>query len=896
MSLTSFLGLGNEESDMNCFLNSSLQALFHLPNFNTNLLELSCTCMQNSRSCLARILQSFYLRYIEELEFSRSVLFPIDLRQKIAELYNNKNFAVQEKADSMEVFNVLLTSLHNSFNGLCDSIDLLPIDNCQCFVHRQLILDLEEIYECECGSSTVITNNGFQNFIADKFAGDFVELNNHKEDFPYTLKHHGHFSKYLKQQFCEGLTRTCVCEKKITGKKILKKAPECLIIQIVNTGKLYNKLSTLELFVSLNSCVDISEIYGFEQSQNYNLAGLIINLPGHYIYMGRIDFKWWLVNDDKVSKVRDDNLIEFIKNYRCKIVGVIYHKGEAKYEMEIKSIYLSYYEKEILKEQECFNCKTINLSESCQSCGFNIDLYKKNWLCEFCEFHNKKGSLHCLRCGTKRFKKSKTKITEKNYSWPCRKCHIKNLNHQKKFCNSCGLIINYDFQKDNYLCDACGYIDKSESICFLCTSTFWTCHNCGYRESTYNQCSKCSWLRGKEFWYCHQCKKLNQPNALCQLCKNPNSNLYCLDCGEQTENKTCSCYYKSSCSICHQTINTNQPVFCRFCGQNIHDNYCETCCKYIPKKFFSCKECKDPTSKTHSLKACDDEKLLCCVCQKYTLDSFKYCWVCSNQMKEQFCEICMKVPQTICYHCLKLTYRCHLCKNLINDGKCRFCDSQYIQEFVKSININKPSSQSWECMSCNFFNKYSTLFCEICNLSRDYNFITLFTCEFCKEQSHSPLCLKCSAVANCSSCEKVILFGQKLHCPHCGTSADDYFCANCNLHIGTYKVLCKLCTLKMEKCDCGFLMHPKSLMCRHCTQKAKFIRMKCFCCKNIVLFNFCCFCGNQILKEGSCSKCKEENSYEEKYYCRMCSLNGSKCGSCKERTWTHICKKKRKRL
>ncbi|OMJ88461.1 hypothetical protein SteCoe_9589 [Stentor coeruleus] len=892
MKPTSFLGLGNEEADMNCFLNSSLQALFHLPNLEINSTTLPY-CTQPSHSCLAKILIEFYSRYTEELGFSgNEILFPIDIRHKLAEIYNSKNFAVQEKADSMEVLNVLLTSLHNSYNGICDSIDTFQVDNCQCIVHRQMILDIDEIYKCECGLSTVIKNSGFQTFIAEKFSGDFLELNKHKQEFPYTQKHFLRFTEYLKQQISEGLTRTCECERKVIGKKILKRLPECLIFQIVSGGQLYNKLSTLELIVSLNLSIDIAEIYEYEESQNYNIAGFIINLPGHYIYVGRINDKWWIVNDSKVDKVEDHFIIKIIANLRCRIVGVIYHKEKFKYKIEINSMSISLCEKLILKEQECKNCVSICLTNKCDDCGYDESILTKKWICEDCNHFNIKTKQTCLKCNNKRFKEKKKLLVGKFNYLPCKKCNLK-LNILMRFCESCGTMLTYINNNSIYLCEICSCeVEISKSICYLCASNFWTCQQCGNRESS-NKCEKCSWIKGTEFWYCHECKILNPPNSPCKTCKNPKKNHYCPDCGNQSENESCSCYYKSSCSKCHISIKVNQSVYCSFCGEVLYNNYCHTCYKYIPRNMRWCSECKDSLNRTENPNIRIAENSLCSVCKKLTFEEYAYCWRCRGKIKKNEC-ICNKVQDPICYFCLKITYRCFKCRGLIIDNKCDVCDKIELPRFVNSRKINKPLDNCWECISCNFYNNISSLFCERCNFSRDYDFIRIYTCEFCNKKSHSPHCLKCSIITNCSSCEKAILFSQSLNCPNCGMDLDDNFCQNCNLYIGIYRILCRLCALKMPKCSCGFPMHPKSLKCRHCIQKVKFTKILCFLCNEVVLFNFCCFCGNQIFQEGKCSKCYLTNSFENLYYCRLCSLEGYRCKICKQRSWGNKCCKQKR--
>lgn len=892
-----FLGLGNEESDMNCFLNSALQALHHMSQFSLDLSQFPCASNPSPHSCIACILKNLFSQYSYELETTESPIFPIEIRHLISELYI-KNFSLNEKADSMEVLNVILVSLHNAFNQNYNSIDMVPIDNCECPVHKQISLNFEETHSCECGYNAIIQTCGLvQAFIGEKYTGDLKQLYEaHKVDNILSCSYFENFSEYLKCQIDEGDSRTCDCGRPYKVQKILKSLPDYIIIQMIWKDKIFSMLQTLEFLVSLNYSMDINNIYTGCYDQTYNIQGFIVNTPGHYIYIGFSNKKWWLVNDEKVECIGTlIAMIGFLTQNYSKIVGVIYGKSEVempkiKYKNQLRT-----YENFILKNSICSNCLSFKCHPTCDECGYLSDADEDDWDCSNCSAHNTSYHLSCKKClKTKYFKRKNKSDMVVNSSRSCRACKAKFNVRLERYCFNCASALEKN-ENNDYMCIYCNIIyENGDALCYLCASVYWQCMFCDNYQPGGLNCNKCKQTKNSNVWFCKDCNLTNFIGALCTQCEKPEPFIdYCVVCGDNKDQiqKICNCYYNFTCSVCFSAQFFPTEKLCGYCSEVLINNFCSRCEFFIPRNYVKCSDCKGKKiSKVEAFHLRPTKSMLCVLCGAFSFESFKFCWKCGETCNFDYCKFCQTVMENICKWCLKHVNRCEECDYFFESSKCSYCKIFNIPVLIDSLEINRQKNTNWDCLSCNFCNESSVLFCEKCNYCKLYSFTIIYKCIYCKEKSHSPFCSKCFWLFYCSNCEKKMFPSQNSFCGNCGSQLINQKCNNCNEYVGLGRILCKVCSFIEEKCQCGRIKHPKAINCKICSKKQEITKIRCSNCKEIVCIDLCWHCGYECYG-GKCKNCSILNSYKLDYFCRNCSCKLYKCSNCRERHKNADCKK-----
>ena len=388
-------------------------------------------------------------------------------------------------------------------------------------------------------------------------------------------------------------------------------------------------------------------------------------------------------------------------------------------------------------------------------------------------------------------------------------------------------------------------------------------------------------------------------NHPCSKCQKPQPNeQYCSLCGEYKFNNSCGCSYKFTCKVCKKRKTLSDGIFCWKCKGTVVDGKCLKCNTIIPREWTICSTCifdnetDDSFISYESLKNTPKNDMQCLNCGKNSIDYFPFCWRCGLHKEAELCYNCEET-QRICRECLYNTYRCFSCKATSFTLECNRCTLIQVPELLLSNSqAFQRNSDDWECLSCNFYNFNSAIFCEKCDYSRNYSFIQSFSCFYCGESSHDQICKTCFWLYFCSNCEKKIYLTQTIHCGECGRAAPGQNCDFCKEPVPRTRILCRICASGVDKCPCGNSKHPKNLFCRWCRMKTVYSRIKCYNCFNLVKLDYCCFCASESTG-GSCMKCFGENSDECKYYCRHCSLVGQKCRKCKQRRWGECCKKQK---
>jgi hypothetical protein len=142
-------GLKNAAGENNCFLNVTIQALWHLGPFRANMKQLMAAILDGQFSPKF-VDQSFILALCNlfiQYEFAEEqVLPPDELRLLLGSL--NEKFGVGKIADANEALDTILQRIHNEFAFLC------PL-KCKCLAHQTFGVQMLEQYVCGlCGATS----------------------------------------------------------------------------------------------------------------------------------------------------------------------------------------------------------------------------------------------------------------------------------------------------------------------------------------------------------------------------------------------------------------------------------------------------------------------------------------------------------------------------------------------------------------------------------------------------------------------------------------------------------------------------------------------------------------------------------------------------------------------
>lgn len=520
----------------------------------------------------------------------------------------------------------------------------------------------------------------------------------------------------------------------------------------------------------------------------------------------------------------------------------------------------------------------------------------QQWICTICETQNPSISFSlCARCGfpNTSIALPPSNIPEEIYQHPipqiantnCSQCKKVILPSQPLFCISCGGILSKtEYQNSVFYCAECNIKNQNDMIiCFDCSENFWTCMSCKSKSNLPN-CPKCKYPKGSKFNKCTKCQVTTPIDQPCWSCEYVNTPLiHCSVCGENQIKNICGCSYSFTCGICKESKKFLNVKLCWKCGKYIKDGVCES--ELVPRKWVVCEDCFPKPSEIKRfnqefpirIDRQIEDKALCFMCGRHTNDYFNFCWLCSNKRYSESCMDCGN-DNPICRGCLSGIERCDDCNYAIINNQCYKCEKISMPKLVEANVRNEYQENFWECFSCNYFNKPLVLFCERCNMNKDYSFTEKFICDFCGKFSHEKLCKSCFKVTSCSLCEKDIFTSQKIHCGECGKQLSNQKCKNCGEFRGLNQSLCKFCAYLVNKCKCGNTKHPKSVYCRFCRIDQSFGFIKCFDCDLDVWKDMCTICGNY--GSNSCLNCKELDKNYMWFSCRNCILSKKKCKNC----------------
>ena len=904
----------NESEDLNCFLNSAVQAIFRMLNTSLQIEKFPCLKAPPGHSCITCLLCMIFDRYASKIRSPHEKITTIELQHQISTMYNNSVFQMNEKADSMEALNALLVGIHNSFYGVYDSVHLLPIDRCPCPVHTKLTLNFVETHSCECGfySASPCTSL-FQTYIPSKITGNARELYESEAlEMPYTIMHFERFCEYLAEEINEGLWTQCGCGRRYRITRSLEVVPNYFIIQVVWDELIAPKLKLLEFFVSLKFQIDIKEIYQDVRSEKFIIKGFIANIPGHYVYVGTNSAGWVVANDDKILYPSTwESLVNLLLNYHAKIVGIIYEKNSSPFPQEINEEVLKMFEKSIISSLRCQGCEEMMFDEKvCNNCGYSVENHLKPWVCSQCAAENIRRSLVCKKCSFLRFrllpglrKCYQCPVYSDNYSCDsctpntCFKCHSKIYFVQERYCRFCTRSTALQRR-----CDHCSKdFDFGEQLCYSCTHKYWTCMRCETRVCESRTCPKCGTASNAKLWHCRPCKVLNVQGSVCSSCGGTaGGGGFCAVCAGDTSRNQCGCGYGFTCAVCREARRVDDMQVCWRDGGRLRDGVCERCRGLVPREAAVCALCYEKGEKEGEgcirdfvgrFRRGKRSARQCVNCGKaVNCNKVKFCWKCRGRLEDGECVYCGN-REVMCRECVKYHYRCTCCKCIVFGESCTVCSTIAFPRLNEAVGSSvQEFNNDWVCFSCNSYNRYISEFCENCNETKEYSFTEQYVCEYCGGKSHTKVCRKCYWTCYCSNCEKKIFVTQKIFCGNCGSMATNRFCKDCDEFISSERILCRGCSARINLCDCGNKKHPKTLYCRYCRLKKSFLVIKCSYCKERGEINRCCYCDMEC-EGGKCKSCSGINSEGNGFHCRNCIGREEKCHKCKNVCWDS-CKSK----
>lgn len=142
-------GLRNEIGQNNCFLNVTIQAMWHLGPFRMHLRQLIASLARGKVLSSPIVDRSFLLALCNlfiQYEFTEEqVLPPDDLRSLLGQL--DEKFEFGKIADANEALDAILTRIHGEFSYLCP-------DRCKCLAHQTFGgVVMEQVICSLCGAS-----------------------------------------------------------------------------------------------------------------------------------------------------------------------------------------------------------------------------------------------------------------------------------------------------------------------------------------------------------------------------------------------------------------------------------------------------------------------------------------------------------------------------------------------------------------------------------------------------------------------------------------------------------------------------------------------------------------------------------------------------------------------
>ena len=286
---------------------------------------------------------------------------------------------------------------------------------------------------------------------------------------------------------------------------------------------------------------------------------------------------------------------------------------------------------------------------------------------------------------------------------------------------------------------------------------------------------------------------------------------------------------ESACDACLSRLELRLRNGACQCGrQNTTMRNCGTPCCAVCITLEQCRVCSYMCSLCKKIRIAENSNI--CPSHRFCNNCFdierlsKRCDICTNTIEEIKCyncrkfnilqRFCGKKTHGICDNCLEeVNSKCSACQtctgcyNLVSDFQLQECGHNLCQSCIRDNNI---------CMPCK-------VFCFICSnptiQTRKLSCGNHSICINCKETSRN-LCRVCERCANCNELKECILVacGHSL-CETCGINATE--CIDCIRKQGLKECTnCKTNQLEWRNYDCGHII------CKNCFESYECIKYK----------------------------------------------------------------------
>ena len=776
------VGFKNYIGEQNCFLNSALQALCHMPGFLNSLLSKDCKVPNCLVCCLQEVLKEYLFKKKNQTGGAVSISA---LREKLAEDYLHLGeFQLFCSADAMEALLALFNAVHNnsaSENQKCKE---------KCPSHQVAELSVAEFISCECGESKKIewdyscfAHPFYVNSIIEASSSyDYKKLldaRNKQELFDYienssVLPNEGKLAEHMMKQWEDTQLVACSdseCEISKSYKKLyLGSVPKVFIVNMIWKNPTPKELEILQVIASLPFTLSLDKVYLGAPSTVHNLRGMILYGFGHYVYCLRSTETngWYKLDDDFCRMVSTGEWSQMVKDIITKRfypVGLFFYQ-----ETQTVSVDMTLGEWLDLERYVA---------------GYELEKQKKEV--------EERVAMTVSNENWNRGRKADDKTSKTRSK--------SSLGFQKKLPES-PKVPTFDFEetaeepKNQETSQSVINIEEEMS---LHSHGVWMC-DCGVPNSQkYSVCSSCNKLKpGEDGWVCRHCTYKNEQHyAICRGCYNTKRNQE-IETPAKEEMIVINGRSPSKPKERPNPTSLPKPSYPRNLDGKLYYETSEKLRKEITRKLES------PLNK-HWKCSCgkvnNQENLVCADCSELKFDEKGWsCKVCTFKNEETTfrCKQCKRVKGTVPTP-VKVK-KCEDCGKEVT-GSLKVCEDCLDKQRIIREN-------SWRCKFCKHYN-LSEDFCRNC---KEYRYAK--RCQKCQKNTvnfNETYCSKCSD--QCCVCKEGL---EKSFCYSCKTQVNSYRCKNCK-KILYEKLCCEKCVSKFWKCsNCKTTNFPLSKRCYEC--------------------------------------------------------------------------------
>ncbi|CAG9310526.1 unnamed protein product [Blepharisma stoltei] len=749
-----FIGFKNEFGEMNCFLNSALQVLWHFHSFRDLILTQNLKCeLQDDHYCLVCGLKQLFTQSLQNLLQSQENIIDISLyRRHLSEVYKSvKRFGIHSADDSMEALMAILKAIHSNEIGDTSEGVNSDISNASCgrscIAHQVIDLQVHESLICECGSK-VENDWDFSSFSHPFYIYDILEETKKfhpeklvregiRENLAECLKYssiipiEGAIPEFIRSQWenakldiCPNTENCCVNRSK--NSLILRSHPIIFTIQLIWHEKNPNYLEILQILASIPLNLSLGRIYAEAHNTSHILKGMILYGGFHYVFVVKHSENnlWYKLDDENTSLLGNGSWIKAIEEIiDCKLypVGLFYEESDQ-------------IEHEGLRDIDWIELEA--------------KIMNKIWKRKRSELSSQK---KCLTPKIYRSRESRIFLKSQSQS-PCIKNSDSNMqieqNPELWRCN-CGRTNEINWQ----CCPSCKELKPGESG--------WICRDCTFKNDPYFViCQVCGSMK-KELKPQSQSNSAGKPNIpwQCKICKEFNSSK-CQECTHCSKKK--SKIQGSSRLLANVWL-------CKLCGSYNTQSYCK--CQFRTPQKNQCNKCGEDIAIGNFCLSCISER--CQICHKtIAITDKKFCWKCKSESTGNFCLKCsyyFESSKLLCKGCVLLVWECENCNK-----------------------FNWPTDE--ECFNCKILHK------------RDQNLETPISHS--EESYYKEL--------SCCFCGMKLTMGEYKNCYYCLKRTRDNHCVACNLDLTPDKYSCMMCRKTRWICKCGQKHLNSKPMCLNC--------------------------------------------------------------------------------